>query len=146
MGNSVIDYTRDGKCSCCQECCSDILPLTIKEIEAIFEYMNKAGVRPISRYSAFPEPRIDMRCCFIDDRTHRCMVYSVRPEICRKFICNQQSDTIEQNKNRVSRRKNSFNISMHVTFMREPHFITYIESNPYLSNTLTDVRVEVSYE
>lgn len=138
----IDDNTIGGKCSCCQECCSDILPLTVEEALAIVDYMLKNNIKPKARVRIFPRLEIDMRCCFVDDDTHTCMIYSVRPEICHKFLCNQDMKTINLNKIRASNRKGSNNVSMHVTFLREPHFIAYIQSEPELARELVDLRIE----
>ena len=62
---SVTDFTVDGKCSNCGACCANLLHLTENE-------------KPV-----------DMTCHFRSDSERKCLIYSVRPLICRRFQCNR---------------------------------------------------------
>jgi len=39
MERGVYDFTKDGKCSGCGQCCSSILPLSSSEIKEIRRYI-----------------------------------------------------------------------------------------------------------
>ena len=39
MKNGVYDFTDNGKCTSCGQCCSAILPLSKKEIKEILRYI-----------------------------------------------------------------------------------------------------------
>jgi Fe-S-cluster containining protein len=44
---------------------------------------------------------VDMTCPFRDERNKKCLIYEIRPEICRVFQCNQERDVIVANKMRM---------------------------------------------
>ena len=43
----------------------------------------------------------DMTCPFRDEKNKKCLIYEIRPEICRVFQCNQERDAIKANKMRL---------------------------------------------
>ena len=45
MESGELDYTKDGKCVGCGACCSNILPVTDREIKNIKKYMNKHAIK-----------------------------------------------------------------------------------------------------
>lgn len=87
----VLDFTVDGKCSSCGECCTAILPVSEEEIKQIKRYVQKNHIKPKSNANALMVNKlIDLTCPFLDrSKEHKCMIYEVRPLICRKFICSK---------------------------------------------------------
>jgi len=76
---------KDGKCSSCGECCGSApYPFTLEDIKRVKEYVIKNNIKP---HEIVNGDVIDMSCAMFDHHTKRCMVYEVRPEICRKFTC-----------------------------------------------------------
>jgi Fe-S-cluster containining protein len=114
----------------------------MKEIKEIAKYISEYGIKAKTRAQMFPKYQIDMRCCFIDDLTKTCMIYPVRPDICKSFICNQSMIDIHHNKMKILSRPGVYNVSMHVTFLRDSMFIEYISGNPVLREILTDIQIE----
>ena len=94
----VTDFTINGKCSQCGQCCSNLLPLSDKEIARIKAYVKKHGIKE-QRHNALMA--VDMTCPFRDERNKKCLIYEIRPEICRVFQCNQERDVIVANKMRM---------------------------------------------
>lgn len=95
---NVTDFTINGKCSQCGQCCSNLLPLSDKEIARIKAYIKKHGIKE-QRHNALMV--VDMTCPFRDERNKKCLIYDIRPEICRVFQCNQERDEIVANKMRM---------------------------------------------
>lgn len=96
----VKNYCEGKQCSNCGECCTDILPLTKKEMRNIRSYIRKHNVK---ENVYMDEDTIDFRCPFyVKDSEKHCSIYPVRPEICRRFKCNQSSSYIELNKAMLS--------------------------------------------
>ena len=89
LSKKVTDYTIDGKCSGCGNCCPDMLSLSMGEVIAIEEYVKKHNIQPhvvgVPLVNA-----IDATCPFLNmnKKTDRCNIYPVRPYICRIFHCN----------------------------------------------------------
>lgn len=81
----VKDFTKDGKCSNCGQCCSNLLPLSEAEIKRIKAYIKKHGIKE-QRHNALMA--VDMTCPFRDERNKKCLIYDIRPAICREFMCN----------------------------------------------------------
>ena len=76
------DYTINGECpENCGRCCTDFLPISDYEVNVIKKYIKKKSLHPINGDESD-------KCPFLQD-TGRCSIYSIRPEICRKFACNR---------------------------------------------------------
>jgi len=88
----MIDFTVNGECSNCGQCCTRFLPISSKEIKRIHKYIEKHSIveqtpiLPINGYALIAT------CPFRDATSKRCLIYSVRPEICKHFQCNQSED------------------------------------------------------
>lgn len=108
----VTDYTRDGRCSNCGQCCSSVLPLSAREVERIHAYCRAHKVKEQHRYG--PQG-IDLSCPFRDEAGRRCLIYDVRPDICRAFMCNHTADDIR-------RQKRLFHATRRLVFMRAEFF------------------------
>lgn len=98
MKSGIFDFTENGKCSNCGNCCSNILPVSKKEIKSIRKYIEKHDIR--EQICCYPttQPTIDMLCPFRDEGGKRCLIYPVRPAICRDFQCDKPRKKIEANK------------------------------------------------
>ena len=86
-GGGPTDYTVDGECSMCGECCTCFLPLLRSEVprleklaEGLVPYMPKSGNRGID---------LSLMCPFLWKRGSRliCRIYDQRPAICRAYRC-----------------------------------------------------------
>jgi Fe-S-cluster containining protein len=111
-GMRITNYTQNNQCSNCGECCTAILPMNQQEINRIKHFVKKHGIKE-HRHSALIQ--YDMTCPFRDDSEKKCAIYQVRPDICRKFICNQSVDQIQRNRSEVYRTR-------HDVFMRSEFF------------------------
>lgn len=81
----VADFTVNGKCSGCGACCANILPMTRKEIAEIKRYVKRFGIKPQKHFVPSRNPVYDMICPF--RANNRCVIYPVRPYICRIWDC-----------------------------------------------------------
>jgi len=89
MNKGVYDLTRCGECTQCGGCCSNMLPMTEEEIDTIHKYIKKHHIKERRHNYPTATPSIDMTCPFLNDDKpkEKCEIYSVRPRICRYFIC-----------------------------------------------------------
>ncbi len=87
----VTDFTDNGKCSNCGQCCSNLLPLSDNEVKRIKEYIKKHNIKE-QRHNAMVG--VDMTCPFRSEATRKCLIYEIRPEICRQFMCNHTKEDI----------------------------------------------------
>ena len=78
--------TADGKCSNCGNCCSNVIPLTKIEIATIKQYVKKNKIKPIVHGQ---KGVIDCMCPFRDEVNKKCIIYPVRPFICRDYQCDK---------------------------------------------------------
>ena len=83
----VTDATINGVCSKCGQCCSAILPVTPQEVERIRKYIKKNNIKPVSTLKILATKTIDLTCPFYEKS--KCLVYEVRPRICKDFMCNK---------------------------------------------------------
>lgn len=85
----VHDFTKNGKCSQCGQCCSDILPLSKDEIKKIRRYIRDNEIKEHVHRPPVNTPTFDITCPFRNDAEKKCDIYKVRPMICKQFICNK---------------------------------------------------------
>lgn len=100
MERGVYDFTKDGKCSGCGQCCSAYIPLSSSEIKEIKRYIKKHHIREQKHFAPTMTPTLDLTCPFLDDSKEKdkCTIYSVRPQICRCFICSKPPSKVKENK------------------------------------------------
>lgn len=92
MRNGTYDMTDNGVCTQCGACCSNLLPLTGKEIKRIRGYIKKHQIGEYKHLIPVSNVVTDMTCPFMDDfkQKEKCRIYPVRPQICRQYICNPE--------------------------------------------------------
>lgn len=90
MEDNIYNLTKDGKCSACGNCCSNLLPMSKKEIRTIHDYIRKNNIRESKHILPVAKQPYDMTCPFRDNGKKICTIYPVRPEICRQFICDSE--------------------------------------------------------
>lgn len=92
MEDNLYNYTKDGKCPGCGNCCSNLLPMSQKEVNAIHRYIKKHGIKECKHLLPVATPALDMTCPFLDTdkKSEKCRIYPVRPEICKQFICDNE--------------------------------------------------------
>ena len=97
----VTNFTKNGECSKCGNCCTPIIPITEEEVKKIREYIKENDIKmvmPITKEGRH------IKCCFYDFENHKCNIYPVRPEVCRKFICSLNNKEIDKNKEYYDKR------------------------------------------
>ena len=103
MNYNCVDFTVDDKCSGCGACCADLLPLSDAEVRRIKAYVKKHNIKE-QRHTILVET--DLTCPFRDDANQKCLIYPIRPAICRSFVCNKKPDentAIRDNLHKVNR-------------------------------------------
>ena len=99
MEQGLNDFTKDGKCSGCGQCCSALLPVSESELKVIKRYVAKHRIKPQRHDIGLSIPYRDLTCPFLDNRRkHKCLIYPVRPDICKHFICNVPPSKAEADK------------------------------------------------
>lgn len=93
MEDNIFNFTKDGECSSCGKCCSNLLPMSRKEIDVIRRYIQKHNIREGIHIIPVTKQPYDMVCPFRDNGKKICTIYPVRPEICRQFICDNKKRT-----------------------------------------------------
>lgn len=93
-----LDFTVNGKCSGCGECCTDMLPMTQSEINNIKSYIKKHNIQEHNYMPKTVKESINMMCPFRNEDKKSCDIYEVRPSICRAFLCRHSSADIRKNK------------------------------------------------
>lgn len=90
---TVTNCTGNNMCTQCGECCSNLLPMTDKEVSLIRKYVKKHQIKEqVVSNVPFADHVIDLTCPFLDKskKQEKCTIYSVRPAICRYFVCNHE--------------------------------------------------------
>lgn len=98
MKNGVYDCTQGGECSNCGGCCSNLLPVSTKEVKRIREHIRRKHVAESVHRPPTAEPVMDWTCPFRDNEKKICTIYEVRPAICMDFRCDKPRQQIEADK------------------------------------------------
>lgn len=77
MNNNLLNIPQHKNCTNCGKCCG-IIPASLSELEKIEKYIAENNVKPIERSNK-------TICPFRDDENKKCLIYSVRPVVCRLF-------------------------------------------------------------
>lgn len=106
------DLSVNGRCSECGECCTNVMKISQTEIARIRAYIKCHGIKPVDHFRApMAGDFLDMCCPFLDDKrpSRKCIIYPVRPAICRHFMCRSISDPEyrERMLRRMSKDKNA---------------------------------------
>lgn len=115
MENGVYDFTKNGECSNCGACCSDIIPISEKEIKRIKQYISKHNIKEQKHIFPIARNVEDYTCPFRSDKEKKCLIYEVRPSICRDFRCDKP-------KKKIKLDKEKYNAEYGVCFMRQTFF------------------------
>ncbi len=95
MEHGVYDFTVSGECSQCGFCCSDVLPVSRKEIKEIRRYVKRHKIEESVHFVPTKDPiEWDMTCPFRDNDNKICTIYEVRSAICRDFRCDKPKKQI----------------------------------------------------
>ena len=65
MADNIYNFCKDGKCIQCGNCCSNLLPMSQKEIDVIHRYIRKKHIKEC-RHIAPETVAYDMTCPFLD--------------------------------------------------------------------------------
>ncbi|MBR3645646.1 MAG: YkgJ family cysteine cluster protein [Lachnospiraceae bacterium] len=104
MKHGVYDFTKDGKCISCGQCCSNLIPISAKEIKNIKRYIKKKHIKEQKHNYPISNEIIDMTCPFRSEKEQKCLIYEIRPEICRDFQCNKPREQVEMSKKLLHKR------------------------------------------
>lgn len=102
------NYTHNGECSNCGECCSDFLPLNKSEIKTIREYIKKHKVENHSAANCFVQ--VNAMCPFRNNNEKKCDIYEARPYICRAFKCDTQPEKAEMVRDEITNPRNVYSM------------------------------------
>ena len=115
LSQPVTDFTENGQCTKCGQCCGDILPVSRHEIDKIRKYIKENGITENINRPPTCMPTIDMTCPFRNEKERKCDIYPVRPLICKDFMCNKPPTEADKLLFSSSRKV----ISMRNTFFKE---------------------------
>ena len=104
MEHGVYDFTVNGECSQCGACCSNLLPVSSKEVKEIHRYVKKHHIPEQKRFAPLVDEVLDLTCPFRPETEKKCLIYSVRPQICRSFRCDYPRRHIQMNKEVLHKR------------------------------------------
>lgn len=94
------DFTCDGHCSRCGACCAHHLGLMNHEIDRIHKYVKQHHIQPVRHGTpTADQASIDLVCPFaqLDAMGYAtCLIYPIRPAICRVYQCNRSAEEIDQ--------------------------------------------------
>lgn len=86
--NNIVDCSINGQCSKCGECCSNFLPVSQNEVDKIQKYVIENKIRPQKQMLVMKKT---LTCPYFDGK--KCLIYEVRPLICKEFYCYKKVNT-----------------------------------------------------
>lgn len=116
MDGTITNYTENGKCSRCGACCNRILLCKSSEIYRIAKYIKHKHIQRAKKNRPDSSNYIDMTCPFYDEIMRKCVIYPVRPEVCRKFDCSLGANRIRSNICHMMKNTHSYDVDMSATF------------------------------
>ncbi len=78
----ITDNSICGKCSKCGECCTNLLPISQKELNTMQKYVIDNKIRPQAQMLVMQNR---LTCPYYNGK--KCLIYEVRPLICKEFYC-----------------------------------------------------------
>ena len=91
--NTYENRTHKGHCIKCGSCCTAFLPLSEEDIIVIKQYLSTHEIKPEHNNNTYDT--IDTVCPFLS-KEGLCLIYEVRPLICRVFKCNKTGQQVNQ--------------------------------------------------
>lgn len=88
----TVDFTRNGQCSRCGQCCSSVLPLGPDEWERLKKLVEEKKLR--ADVPSNGSDTVYVFCPFLDKAAKACRIYEDRPDVCRTFKCDLDPDTM----------------------------------------------------
>lgn len=103
--NKQIDIheTPKGECSRCGQCCAFTIPYTQDELDIVKNYVKKHNIKRVDNRLSITDKTFMADCCFCDKKNHKCLIYEVRPYVCKQFRCSHK-DWAERNINDYDKR------------------------------------------
>ena len=81
----IVNFSCRGECSKCGNCCTPFLPVSQEEINIIQKYVIENNIKP--NYTMLVMEN-KLSCPYYDGK--KCLIYEVRPLICKEFYCNKK--------------------------------------------------------
>jgi Fe-S-cluster containining protein len=136
MNSGYTCFCVDGKCSNCGECCTDMLPVSQRELQRIKQYVTKHHLKEHHSHFALvtTEPVVDYVCPFRNSLAKRCDIYEVRPEVCRSFICTKSEEQAHIDRDRITRNKKV--CSMRWEVFQNPEVLMWIHNSYKIGLTM----------
>ena len=98
----VQDFSNNGKCSNCGNCCSNFLPMSDAEINIVKKYIKENYIVEQKRVIPLVDPSLDLTCPFRSEKERKCLIYPVRPAICRVFMCWYKKEDLYKRRDEIS--------------------------------------------
>ena len=95
LNNKSTDFTINGKCSKCGQCCSNFIPLTEDEVKRLKKIVRKRKLKPHRNHVV--NAMYDATCPFLNDE-NKCRIYEDRPMICKFFKCDKKGASLAEAK------------------------------------------------
>ena len=109
MKHGVYNFTKNGKCTKCGNCCTALLPMTKDELKTIQRYVKRKHILIVRHIGG-----LDLTCPFRNDDLGICTIYEIRPQICRDFQCDKPQKKIDETKEQYE-----YDNRFHVVNLRE---------------------------
>ena len=98
MKHGVYNFSNNGKCTSCGNCCTALLPMTKEELKTIQRFVKRKHLQ-IEKHEGAD---FDFTCPFRNEEKKICMIYTIRPQICRDFKCDKPQKKVDETKEHYS--------------------------------------------
>ena len=88
------DFTCNGTCSKCGECCGAILPLDQEDVDKISEYVLENKIHSIAATLILENK---LQCPYYTGNKEKgCAIYPARPKICKFYKCDKKGISLKE--------------------------------------------------
>ena len=88
------DFTCNGICSKCGECCGAILPLDQEDVDKMSDYVLENKIHSITATLIMQNK---LQCPYYTGNKEKgCAIYPARPKVCKLYKCDKRGFTLEE--------------------------------------------------
>lgn len=102
----ITNNCISGKCTKCGQCCTDFIPLKLKEVDTLKKYIAEHNIE-LTDWTEFNPTTgmydIKMFCPLLEKGTNLCKAYEVRPNICKTFKCCKNPQIVYKERDAIAK-------------------------------------------
>lgn len=82
-----VNLSKNGECIECSSCCSIFTPISIEELKILKRLFTGKIIKNYVKILNENKEGFSATCPFSDFETKKCLIYNLRPSVCKTFHC-----------------------------------------------------------